>query len=264
MSGHPLRFVDADCWVGESRMPLPARLRGDALGGLVETMERLGIAEACPASISAAVRPARDGNRQLVTQTAGLDRVHPVWVIAAHHTAEAAQPEDLVRQMKDAGVRMARAVLGGADGYFGALHLLQMEGLVDVLAANCVPLILDLCDREEVGSRELSDLLHAWPGLPVILTFPKMEKEERVLYCLLERYRNLRVSLSGYQVLGGLEELVRLFGARVALFGSNYPYFTPLQGMLQVIYSEMPEEDQRRVAGDNTRELLREAWRPKP
>ena len=260
MPEHRLEFLDADCWVGQSRMPLPERLRDDALRGLLETMKRLGIAEACPTSSSAAMQPAGDGNRRLAAETAGLQGLHPVWALAAHHTGEAARPEEIAREMKNAGVRMARAVLGGCEGYFGSLQLLPMEGLLDVLAAGGVPLILDFCDREALASRELPELLGAWPELPVILSFPKTQSEERVLYCLLERYRNLRISLRGYQVLGGIEELVRLFGAGVPVFGSNYPQFTPLQGMLQIIYSEISEADKKRVAGDNLRDLLRTAW----
>lgn len=261
MAGRHWGFLDADCWVGQFRTPLPARLRGDALTGLLETMTRLGIAEACPASSTAAIRPASDNNQEMAARMAAFDRLHPAWVIACHHTAEAPRPEQMVREMKNAGVRMARAVLGSDDGYFGALRVFQIEGLAELLAANHVPLMLDFHDRNEVGSRELSELLSLWPELPLILSFPKLESEDRLLYCLLERHRNLRVSLSGYQLLGGIEKLVKLFGARVPLFGSNYPHFTPLQGMLQVIYSEISDEDKKRVAGDNMRELLQGAWR---
>jgi predicted TIM-barrel fold metal-dependent hydrolase len=139
-----------------------------------------------------------------------------------------------------------------------------MEGLLDQLAANHVPLIIDLCDRKSVENRDLAELLRAWPELPVILSFPKMENEARILCCLLERYHNLRVSLRGWQTLGGIEEFVRLFGAGAIVFGSNYPYFTPLQSMLHVIYSEISEVDKKRVAGDNMRELLQKAWSVHP
>jgi predicted TIM-barrel fold metal-dependent hydrolase len=91
-----------------------------------------------------------------------------------------------------------------------------------------------------------------------------MENEARVLCCLLERYRNLRVSLRGWQTLGGIEELVRLFGVGSLVFGSNFPHFTPLQSMLHLIYSEISEEDRQRVAGDNMRDLLRQAWSVHP
>jgi hypothetical protein len=259
MPKHRLGFLDVDCWVGKFRAPLPKRLQDDALGGLVGTMERLGIAEACPTSASAAMLPAGDENQELAARTAGQAGLHPVWCLAAHHTGEAPSPEETARQMRASGFRIARAVVG--EGYFGALHLLQMEGLLDVLAANRVPLVLDLCDRRDIESRELCDLLRSWPELPVILSFPKVEREGRVLFCLLERHRNLRVSLRGYQLLGGVEELVRRFGPGVPVFGSNYPEFTPLQGMLQVVYSGISAEDKRRVAGDNVRELLRGAWR---
>jgi len=44
---------------------------------------------------------------------------------------------------------------------------------------------------------------------------------------------------------------------RAFVFGSNYPYFTPLQSMLHLIYSEIAEEDKRLIAGDTVRGLLR-------
>ena len=261
---HALAFVDADCWLGPSRMPLPERLRGDALEKLLETMGNLGIAEACPTSAPAAMQPAGDGNQRLAAALAGRGNLHPVWMLAAHHSGEASDPAETLQAMRQAGARMARVVLDSGEGYFGRLHLLQLEGLLDQLSANRVPLIIDLGERKSVENPDLAELLRAWPELPVILTFPKMESEARVLCCLLERYRNLRVSLRGYQILGGIEEFVRLFGAGSLVFGSNYPHFTPLQSMLHLIYSEISENEKQRVAGDNVRDLLRQAWGAHP
>ena len=58
--------------------------------------------------------------------------------------------------------------------------------------------------------------------------------------------------------MGTLEKIVERFGPERVVYGSRYPYFTPLQSMLQIIYAGIDEEAKRKIAGDNMRSLLRD------
>jgi predicted TIM-barrel fold metal-dependent hydrolase len=121
-----------------------------------------------------------------------------------------------------------------------------------------VPLLVDASDQRLLRAADIEPVLKAWPEMPFILSVPKIEQNDRWFYYLWERYDSFYVDLPGYQVLGGIASVVQRFGPRRLIYGSRYPYFTPLQTMLQVVYSEIDESARRAIAGDTLRGLLKE------
>lgn len=262
MSTHrqALHFVDADCTLGPYAIPLlPAGVDGSALS-LIAKMDELGIAEACTASAVAMEYAPEVGNRQLSAEIRPFPRLHPVWMVGAHHTGEYPPPSLLCVQLAEHGVRMVKLVLHAGESYLHSFDPVLYQELLDLLAELRIPLHLDYYDFTDHDIRDLRETLRAWPALPIIITAPKIFKEERALYHLWEQFSNLYLTLSGYQLMGGIEETVKHFGARVLLYGSYFPYFTPLQSMLQLLYSDISEHDQRLIAGETILGLLRNAY----
>ncbi len=250
---HRLHFLDANCAIGPYYDPPSGH--DWWLSSLVTRMDRLGIAEACPASLLGRDLDPAEGNQWLADNAPASDRIHPVWTVAPHHTGEFPSPDDLVELMRQSGIRMLRLWLVPA-GYLDRLDLPLLGETFDALAQHRIPLLIDASDPNLLRAADLEPLLRGWPRLQVILSVPKQSQNERWFYYLWERYDNFRIDLPGYQILGGIEAVVERFGADRLVYGSRYPYFTPLQTMLQVVYSEIEEPAKRAIAGDTMRRLL--------
>lgn len=253
---HPLRFQDANCTVGPYYNPPPGLDWSPA--ALVRKMDALGIAEACPATLIGRDFDPQAGNDWLVTHVPPTERLHPVWTAATHHTGEFPTPEALLAQMREHGVRMLRFFLM-PTAFLNRLDLPVLGELFDAMAACRVPLLLDAFGAGQLYATDLEPILRGWPHLPLILSVRKTTQDDRWLYYLWERYEHFYLDLPGYQALYGIESVVRRFGPRRLLYSSRYPYFTPMQTMLQVIYADIDDEAKRAIAGDTLRSLLREA-----
>jgi hypothetical protein len=256
---HGLTVIDASCSIG-IRYVFPARTPEASADDLLSQMDRFGIAEACPSFSIAGEYCIEEGNRALLGAVADRVRLHAVWIVAPHHTGEALRPEALLEAMRRHNVRAGKLILHSRLGYLDSLDVRLCEDLLDAFAAHRIPLMLDFLSFSHADTRDLRELLENWPDLPVVVTFPKLEKEERMLYGLWEKFAQLRATLSGYQLMGGIEKVVRHFGPGALVYGSHYPFFTPLQSLLQLIYSDIDREDKQRIAGRNMRELLDRAW----
>ena len=253
---HPLNFLDANCGVGPYYNPPPGH--NWSADGLLRKMDELGIAEACPVALMGRDYDPWEANQWLVENLPASERLHPVWVAATHHTGEFPSPERLLAEMSQHGVRMLRLFLYPPLSYLDKLDLPILGELFDALDQHRVPLLLDCSDPLLLHAAELEPVLGGWPHMPLILSLPKVVQNERWFYYLWERYDNFYLDLPGYQVLGGIEAIVGRFGPRRLIYGSRYPYFTPAQSMLQLIYSEVGGPAKKAIAGDTLRGLLAE------
>ena len=253
---HPLNFLDVNCCIGPRiNMAPDADVSAD---GLLRKMDELGIAEACPFNALARDHDLIEGNQAAVDETRATDRLHPVWIVSPHHTGECLNPTHLLAGMRLSDIRLARVCFGSAQ-YVPRLDPFLFEPLLDALADAQLPLILSYQDMGSVAWPEIVEALSKWPGLRIILGTSKITFHDRYFYALWERFDTFYVELSGYQVLDGIEAVTKRFGPDRLVFGSRYPHFTPLQSMLQVVYSEVDEEVRRGIAGDTVRRLMKEA-----
>ena len=253
---HPLHFLDVNCLVGPYYNPGPGQ--DWSLQALLAKMDQLGIAGACPAATLGRDYDPLDANEWLAANVPPSDRIHPVWTAATHHSGEFPRPAELLVQMREHGARMSRLFLTPA-GFLGRLDLPLLGELFDALDDRRVPLLIDAADPLQLHAADLELVLRRWPGMPVILSVPKVVQNDRWFYYLWERYESLYVDLPGYQALSGIADVCRRFGPRRLVYGSRYPYFTPLQTMLQLIYSEVDEAAKQAIAGGTVRGLLEEA-----
>ncbi len=250
---HPLGFLDVNCGVGPFwNAP---RQFDSSVAGLLRKMDELGIAEACPAALMARDYDPWEANKWSVANVPTSERIHPVWSLGTHHSEEFPAPHDLVDEMRQHRVRMLRLFLY-PQAFLDRLDLPILAELFDELNQHQVPVIVDCSDPLLVRAEDLEPILQRWPQLPIILSVPKVVQNDRWFYYLWERYGSLYLDLPGYQVLGGIEAVVRRFGPERLVYGSRYPYFTPLQTMIQLIYSEIDDDAKRAIAGGTVRSLL--------
>lgn len=252
---HELNFLDVNCCLGPYYNPPPGLDWSAA--GLLARMDDLGIAEACVAPLMGRDYDPWMSNLWLNDSVPPSPRLYRVWTAANHHSGEYPAPDELVEEMRRHDVRMLRLFLY-AEAFVGGLDVPIFGELFDALAQHRVPLLLDCSSSVTLGAAELEPVLKGRPEMPVILSVSKIVQHDRWFYYLWERYANFYVDLPGYQCLGGTEAIVDRFGPDRLLFGSRYPYFTPMQSMLQIVYADIDDEAKRAIAGGTARRLLSE------
>lgn len=95
------------------------------------------------------------------------------------------------------------------------------------------------------------------PSLPVVLTRVNY-RQERFLYPLWARHRNLYVDISLFQAHRAIEEAVSCYGHERLLFGTGLPFYEAGGPMMMVRLSEIAPASQCAIAGSNLRRLLSE------
>ena len=245
-----LSFFDCNAQIGRYGLKHPeAFTTADALA---EEMAHVGIAEALVFHSMAKEYAPKVGNQMLLDDLKGRDAMHPCWVVMPHHTDEIPRPDDVLAQMKQAGVRALRA--------FPVLHQWRLTEwcageLLDMLEANRIPFLLDM---DQTSWDNVADILNAHPSLNLCLLRTSY-RCDRMMYPLMERYENLRIETATYAVPAGIEEISRRFGARRLIYGSGLPVTEAGPSIAQIAYAEITDADKRLIAGDNLRVLL--DWR---
>jgi predicted TIM-barrel fold metal-dependent hydrolase len=250
---HPLNFLDVNCGIGAYYNP--PRGLDPSPEALLRKMDELGIAESAVFHFKAQQYNYSEGNSTLVKEISGEPRLRPVLLVGPHHTGEVSEPKELCEFMKVNDARILKMYFGVQPFVPGPDPFL-LGPLLDSLAQRRVILLLEYANHLDIHMQWLRDILEDWPDVKIVLIAPKYEYHDRYFYALWERYDNFFLELAGYQGLGSIEAVVERFGAERILYGSRYPYFTPLQTMLQIIYAEIDDEAKRKIAGDNVRKLL--------
>ena len=229
---------------------------------LLSEMDRVGIEEALVFSSRALYSHPEDGNRMILEETGGHPRLHPCWVLLPPGTRELPEPEVIVREMREAGVRAARL--------FPAMHNYPfvvdvLAPLLEALAEARIPLFLDTGRRHwsglETNWPEVFRVCETYPDLPLVLV-REGGTTQRILYGRWRNYPNLLIETSYLQTPGCLEEIARDCGAGRLLFGTGMPTFDPGPPMSLIEASGLEERGKADVAGDNLRRLM--GLKPKP
>jgi predicted TIM-barrel fold metal-dependent hydrolase len=230
---------------------------------LLAAMDHFGIHEALVLDpISVGTNPLA-GNARILKTTADHPRLHPAWVGLLTHSREIPPPDELVAQMREAGV-------GALFLFYGHYRLplddWAADDLLAELAASRVPVFLCPNDLVSPGQPDVSNwpavvrICQDFPELPVIVTESRIYRSQRPLYEALATCPNLKVDLSALWVRTRVEFITREFGPGRIVWGSQLPTRTPGSPLMQLNYSDVSAEDLAAAAGGTLRELM--AWNP--
>lgn len=242
-------FVDALARVGArgaKHEALPWRL-----DQLLDEMEHCSISGALVWSVMSERYDARFGNRELAAELQNYPNLWPGWNVLPHQTEEFSPPEDLRRDMIDAGVR-AVSVCPRTNAW----NLLgsHVRPLFEMLTAERIPCFLH---RSELDSwRQLEEFLKLHPDLSVVLAGASWS-EQRLLIPLLLEFHQLHFTGELLQMNRGLEDLERWGVSDRFLFGTNAPAMSLGAHRCGIDYSAASEEARDAAAGGNLLRLLR-------
>ena len=249
-----LKYFDCNCSVGRVTYPHLSDIP-DAKG-LLKEMSTAGIEEALVYHIVARDGYPPDGNAMLMEEIKNFKELHPVWVVLPHHTGEMPPPDELLRQMKMNNVKAVRVYPKLNYHSFSISEWCAGE-LLSALEKERVLLILDL---DTVTWEEVNTILENHQQLPVIAATCTY-RNNRYIYPLLERHENLFIELSRFLGARAIEDMVKRFGSRPLLFGSNMPQYTGTAAVSLLTYTDIDEKDKQSIAGTNLRNLLKEVWK---
>ncbi len=196
------------------------------------------------------------GNRVLMEEVAGQERLFPCWVVLPHHCGDLPPGPVLVAQMQEAGVRAARM--------FPRSHRYRFDeavcgDLFAALEAARLPLLLDVGiygEDQQVTFEEVDRLCAAHPDLPVLLQKARWESTRDVV-ALMQRHPNTHLEFSSFQIHYGLEFMAEKVGAHRLLLGTEWPFKSPGAARAFVDYAELTDDDRAGIAGGNLARLLR-------
>jgi hypothetical protein len=220
-----------------------------SLGDLLGEMDYAAINDALVYHSLAKEYSPMMGNRKLVDEIRAYHRLHPCWVLMPDGTGEMPSPKSLVDEMLENGVKAAR--LFPSDHLFSLSEWCSDKLLAELEKRGIVVII----EIDQIGWDGLHSLCCRYTELPVIIANLNY-RVNRYLYPLLEKFKNLYVEISGYQMHRGLEAVCQRFGCERLIFGSRMPYFTPGPGVSMVNYSLISDAQKEMIAGDNLRRLL--------
>lgn len=251
-----MRYLDVNAMIGPHYAPREGRFPDVA--ECLDEMDFYGIDEAVVYHAMAAEYDNASGNHRLLQCLKGQDRLHPSWVLSVPHMA----PHDAKRDVEESirnGVRLVRIFWGGL---FSSLSCLDLDLLGDLLAeleSHRLPVLFaNDASATITGAQlvQLKEVCKAFPNLPVILTTPKFNGDHSLVHKMLELCDNFHLDTSGLHSDHMLEDIVRRFGIRRLIFGTNFPWFGGGQAKIALAYADLPDTDKAAIASGNLKRLM--------
>ena len=226
---------------------------------VLEDMDRCGIDGALVGATPAVCYDQLWANRWLLDQVARhRKRLFPMWTAIPHHTEEFPEPETFVKQARAADVRAIRI--------YPKTHCFSpgpetLGPLMKSLARARLPVFIHR-DQFVSAAQEVTD------GFDSMRRFLDNYRANRIVILglswgdfryvvpLLERYPNWLMEFSSFQANEGPEMLVRRFGAKRFLFGSDAPSKSPGAARAFFDWTGLAAADVRAITSENLGGLL--------
>jgi predicted TIM-barrel fold metal-dependent hydrolase len=260
-------YIDCFAMVGKrGAKDVEARYRTE---DLLEEMEWCGIHGAFITHGVAREYDPIYGNRMLLRELKKNPRLYGVWTVMPHHTGEMPVPKDVVKEMRDHGIRAAKMYPRIHRYPFnidccGELlrELERNEILLMVEGGHCYN--FDIFEpSNQVLLSDLDTVLSAYPNLKVVLQGSRWEST-RYTQPLMKKHPNLHLDLSAHQGNHAIELFAEWYGADRILFGTGALEKSPGAAKAFVDYCTLDDADKQLIAAGNISRLAKLETPPKP
>lgn len=230
------------------------------LDALLRYMDEHEVSGAAVSSLNAVhyLNP-QDGIDELSTQIAPhRNRLIPLAVIRPNFTG---WQDDLARCVEEYG---ARGMVLYPNFHRFALTDAVVEPLVARAAQYRLPIFIqagledarrqfDRAITPEALAPEMGAFAKAHPGVSVVALGLKFGLPESAGDPLPP---NFYFDTSNYETMGDLETAVEKFGSDRILFGTNFPFFTPLANINKLRLADLTAPQRQAIAEDNARRVI--------
>lgn len=202
------------------------------------------------------------GNKELLEHISGHKGLYPSWVLLPEHTHEMSPLPLLLREMEENEVRAVR-MNPSLLGY--TLEDWSVGRILSALEDREIPLFIDDESWQTVANPpgrgrnlaqswlQLSKVCQKHPNLTVVASMTG--RGARIIYPMMDRYKNLYLSTSQFDGHHGIEEVVSKFGAKRIVFGTYYPV-SPAAQVNQIVYAAISSYDKQLIASGNLERIL--------
>jgi predicted TIM-barrel fold metal-dependent hydrolase len=236
---------------------------------LIEEMEWCGIHGTFITHGTAKEYDPTYGNRMLLRELKKSPRLYGVWTVMPHYTGEMPVPKDVVSEMSDHGIRVAKMYPRvhrypfNVD-FCGALlrELEKNEILLMVEGGHLYN--FDIFEpSNQVLLSDLDLILSVFPNLKVVLQGSRWEST-RFTQPLMKKHSNLHLDLSAHQGNHAIELFTEWYGADRILFGSGALEKSPGAAKAFIDYCTLCDADKQLIAAGNISRLAKLETPPKP
>jgi Amidohydrolase len=256
---HDLRLFDTCVTLGNMSAHMPVL---DVEGALA-VMNKHDIAEALVHNNEARViYPRERGNKRLLDWLTGQKRLHPVWVLEPPAQPGLGPARTMVDQMLEAGVRVARLMMG-----FSPPFLWLWDDLCTALEEHAVPCLLDFAsggfnlastqsNPSDAALNGVRDICIAHPELQMILSHTSGGLGlSHATLPLMRRVPNLHLDITN--VVDYWRRVASELGPTRVVFATGMPFYDPATFVSNVQYAPtISREAKLAICGGNIRRLM--------
>jgi uncharacterized protein len=137
-----------------------------------------------------------------------------------------------------------------------------MQKIFKILDNYRFPIMIDLKQLDITGNKyfdvcDIENILHKYSRMPFILECSlKMLMFNRLIFPLMEKYKNLYIETSNLLLVNQIEDLVKKFGSNRLIFGTNYPVLEVEFSVGRILLSDLKESEKRDICSANIKTIL--------
>lgn len=260
-----LEFFDGDVIFGPRLLPVEKNILGPPFltaEDVLRELDHYHIREAL--LFHSACKSSRDpkGNELLLAaiekqRATRNPRLHAVWSIVPDPDGKLPSADSVVGSLRQHGLKAARM--------FPVNHRYKLDPGCEILAAleeRKAPMIIDFGitfpHNDRTDWEAVESILRRRPGLDLILAHPPSRQNHHI-FAMMELTAKFHIHPAGFRVHQEVSAMCRLFGPAAVIYGSHLPYYTAAAPLAETIYSDLTFQEQKMIAGDALRALLRAA-----
>ena len=248
-----MKFFDCNASFGKP-MIKPIRY-AETARDLLEEMDFYGIDEAVVFHSRQRDDSPVVGNKILMNEIEGIERLHGTLAILPPQTGELGSLENLVETMRAKNICAFRA--------FPAEHKYLMTktalgSLYELMIERNILLFISV--NESCGGVSgwylIEKILSDAPDLTLIVTEHGSWGHDRFFRPLIEKYENLYLDISRYELDGGIRDFCDKYGAERLLFGTGFPQWNPGGPILMLAQADITRKEREMIASGNLKRIL--------
>lgn len=248
-----MEFFDCNACFGRP-MIRPIRYAENA-GELLKEMDFYGINEALVFHSRQRDDSPVVGNEVLASSIRGIDRLYGTFAILPPQTKEMGSFEDLLEKMRLDRVKAFRAF---PSGHRFLMTRTALGSLYDLMVERNTPLLISI--NESCGGISgwylIEQILSDNPDLTLVVTEHGSWGQDRFFRPLIEKYENLYLDISRYELDGGISDFCAKYGAERLLFGTGYPWWSPGGPILMLAQADITVKEREKIASGNLKRII--------
>jgi len=196
----------------------------------------------------------QEGNRLLAEDISGRSDVFGCWAIVPPHTREIIDTSFFDR-MRASRVVALRAF---PDKHNFIMDRIVFGKFLDEVSDRRIPVLVSA--QTGMNWNSIQALLRDFPDLTCVICDLGSWGVDRRTWPLLEHFPNVYIETSYLSLAAcGLQATVANYGANRLLFGTGFPNMYAHASVLDLVHSEISEEDKHLIAHGNLERLISEA-----